>query len=164
MPDRIDVVQVDLRWEEVDLERLAGSAFRTLRRELELGPETGEFSLLACDDRRMAELNGRHLGKQAATNVLAWPASDAPPREPGNLPAERSAHWSGSIGDIALAYDTCSREAAERGIRFDDHVTHLVLHALLHLLGYRHGNAEDAEIMRNIEISALAKLGIGNPY
>ena len=112
MSARIDVIRDDLRWAEVDLERLAGSAFRTLRGELGLGPGTREFSLLACDDRRIAELNGKYLGRQAATNVLAWPAAETPPRGPGRAPAPRPVHWSGSLGDIALAYDTCSREAA----------------------------------------------------
>ncbi len=164
MPGRVDVIQVDRRWEEVDLELLAETAFRTLCGEPDIALETGECSLLACDDRKIAELNERYRGKPASTNVLAWPAVEPPPREPGRPPVPRPVHWSGSIGDIALAYETCSREAAERGIGLDDHVTHLVVHALLHLLGYRHGNAADEELMRNIEISALAKLGIGNPY
>ena len=70
----------------------------------------------------------------------------------------------GELGDIAIAYETCLREATEKGISVQQHVTHLVIHGILHLLGYDHISDTEAEEMEGLEIKALAKLGVGNPY
>jgi probable rRNA maturation factor len=68
------------------------------------------------------------------------------------------------LGDIAISYETCAREAAEQGKSLDDHVTHLIVHAILHLLGYDHIDDSDAALMEGTEIRVLAKLGVSNPY
>jgi probable rRNA maturation factor len=68
------------------------------------------------------------------------------------------------LGDIILAYDTIAREAAEQGKSFRDHTAHLILHGILHLLGYDHEHAEDAARMETQEKKLLGKLGIANPY
>jgi len=92
--------------------------------------------------------------------VLSWPSEELaqgaglPPRTPTDP----------EIGDIALSYETCVREAAEFGKSVHDHVTHLVLHGFLHLLGYDHIRDEDATVMETLEIKALETLGIENPY
>ena len=69
------------------------------------------------------------------------------------------------LGDIALAYETCAREAAEKGITLEAHATHLIIHGLLHLAGHDHVDSDaQAEEMEALEIAALAKLGIADPY
>jgi probable rRNA maturation factor len=68
------------------------------------------------------------------------------------------------LGDIAIAYETCVRESHEAGLAFVDHLTHLLLHGLLHLLGYDHIDDADADVMEGLEIKMLASLGISNPY
>jgi probable rRNA maturation factor len=68
------------------------------------------------------------------------------------------------LGDIAISYDTCAREAAEQGKSLNDHVTHLIVHAVLHLLGYDHVDDADAALMEATEIRVLAKLGVTDPY
>jgi probable rRNA maturation factor len=68
------------------------------------------------------------------------------------------------LGDIAIAYDTCAREAADGGKPLADHVTHLIVHAVLHLLGYDHENDPDALLMEGIETEILGKMGLPDPY
>jgi probable rRNA maturation factor len=112
---------------------------------------TYQVTILLTTDAEMKELNRTWRGKDAPTNVLSFPAGDKL-GEPGLL------------GDIALAYETILQEARDSGIRFADHVQHLVVHGLLHLLGFDHMNDKEAELMENLERTALASLGIADPY
>ena len=148
----IEVILEDERWEAVGLEALCGPAEREALAVTGRAPEGFEIALMGCDDARIAVLNRDFREKDAATNVLSWPASDTPPMEAGEL------------GDIAIAYETCLREATEKGISVQNHVTHLLIHGILHLLGYDHISDAEAEVMEALEIKALAKLGISNPY
>jgi len=103
-----------------------------------------------------AELNRRYRGKQMATNVLSFPANIPSPlvEEMAQTP----------LGDIVICPPVLEREAAEQGKEAAAHWAHLTQHGLLHLLGYSHDNDQDTAIMENLEISALRKLGIANPY
>ncbi|MBL1435913.1 MAG: rRNA maturation RNase YbeY [Rhodobacteraceae bacterium] len=148
----IEVILEDDRWEAVGLAALCDPAERVALELTGRVPEGFEIALMGCDDARIAVLNQDFRGKEAATNVLSWPASEAPPMADGEL------------GDIAIAFDTCQREAIKKGISIQNHVTHLVIHGILHLLGYDHISDVDAEEMEALEIKALAKLGISNPY
>ena len=105
--------------------------------------------ILLTDDDDIKGLNAQFRGKDSATNVLSFPAL---------LNAQ------GHLGDIALAFDTCVREAAEQGKALADHVQHLTVHGVLHLLGYDHENEAEAEIMEALERALLADLGISDPY
>ena len=107
-----------------------------------------EVSLVLTDDAAIRRLNRDYRGKDAATNVLSFPTIEAP----------------GLLGDIVLARETIMREAADKGASFKSHVTHLIIHGLLHLLGHDHQTEAEAAVMEAIEIAALAKLGIANPY
>ncbi|APX13663.1 rRNA maturation RNase YbeY [Tateyamaria omphalii] len=123
-------------------------------------------SVLACDDTRIAALNADFRGKQMPTNVLSWPEEDLGSEEAGAAPHPPVPDPGGtlSLGDIAIAYDTCARESAEQGKPFDAHVTHLLVHGTLHLLGYDHIRDLDATRMEALEVEILGKLGLPDPY
>jgi probable rRNA maturation factor len=112
-----------------------------------------EICVTLSDDRSVAALNGRWRGKGAPTNVLSFPA----PRHSGTDTAR-------FLGDIILAFETVEREAGGEGKTIEDHVAHLVVHGLLHLLGYDHMTDDDAQIMEALEIRALATIGVADPY
>lgn len=167
MEPLVDIVLEDDRWDAFGLEPLADRALRAALEELDL-PATGfTLCLMACDDARIAALNGDFRGKAKATNVLSWPSEErgsddegGQPDRPDPGPADDPEH----LGDIAISYDTCMAEAAAAGKPAADHVTHLVIHALLHLLGYDHIREADATLMEGIEVRALARLGLSDPY
>ncbi len=163
----VDVVIEDERWAAFGLEAVAGRAARAALAHLGLEPALFQAVVMGCDDARIAELNGAFRDKAAPTNVLSWPSEErgaefsgeAPePPEPGapDDPAE--------LGDIAIAFETCAREAEAQGKPFGDHVTHLLVHGMLHLLGYDHVDDEDAALMEGAERQILASLGIADPY
>ena len=163
--DLVDIVLEDDRWEDAGLPAMAERAARAVGDWLELG----EFQVvvLGCDDARIAELNGAFRQKGTPTNVLSWPSEERGAEMPGlppDLPDPGPPDDPEELGDIAIAYDTCAREAAEQGKPLDDHVTHLIVHALLHLLGYDHIEDDEAELMEATEIAVLARLGVSNPY
>ena len=117
-------------------------------------------SLLFTSDAEVHELNREWRGKDKPTNVLSFPmltqaellalATDGPPE---------------LLGDIALAFETCAREAAEKAIPLEHHAAHLIIHGLLHLAGHDHETSNEAAAeMEALEIKALASMGIGNPY
>ncbi len=165
--DLVDVVIEDPAWEALDLPALASRAAVATLRNIGLRPDGFELCLLACDDARIASLNADFRGRAAPTNVLSWPAADPPPRAPGTHPAPPApgdADDPESLGDIAIAHGVCTAEARAQGKRIEDHVTHLIVHAVLHLLGYDHECDTDAALMEQVEVSILASLGVDDPY
>ena len=126
----------------------------------ELGNDRLCVSLLFTSDAEVRVLNREWRAKDKPTNVLSFPMIERPdllvlaPDGPPEL-----------LGDIALAFETCAREAAEKGVSLADHAAHLIVHGLLHLAGYDHETStEDAAAMEAIEIKALAIMDIANPY
>lgn len=107
-----------------------------------------EIALLLCDDAAMTDLNTRFRGKDSATNVLSFPSGEG----------------QGFLGDIALARETCIAEAAEKGISLRDHAAHLIIHGMLHLIGYDHEAEDEAVIMERRESDILRDMGIADPY
>ena len=167
MEPLVETLIEDDRWQALDLPALGERAGLAALAGAGLMPQGFSLCLMACDDARIATLNGQFRGKAAPTNVLSWPSEDRAadgfgdhphPPEPGE--ADDPLH----LGDIALAWETCEREAAEQGKSLTDHACHLIVHGTLHLLGYDHDDDADAALMERIEISALATLGIANPY
>ncbi len=149
----------DTRWEAAGLEALATRACEAVLARFGIDPERAEISLLGCDDARIAALNAQFRGRNAPTNVLSWPAREGFP------PTERQAQEGAvELGDIAIAHDVCAREAHAQGKTFDDHVTHLLVHGVLHLLGFDHMDEAQAAEMEALEVEILGKLGISNPY
>jgi probable rRNA maturation factor len=134
---------------------------------LALDPAVHEVSVLACDDDRIRVLNARFRGQDKPTNVLSWPAVDLAPDRPGEPPCPPdpgTADDPEPLGDIALALGVCRAEAAAEGKPFDHHLTHLVVHGVLHLLGHDHETDADAHLMEGHETAILAGLGIADPH
>ncbi|MBK0327425.1 rRNA maturation RNase YbeY [Rhodobacteraceae bacterium F11138] len=156
----------DSRWLAVDLPDLAQDAALAVLAARNLDAGRCEIALLACDDARIAELNHAFRGKPDPTNVLSWPSEDLAPATAGTDPAPPQPDFTGQIvlGDIAIAWDTCAREASEAGKPIHDHVTHLVVHGVLHLLGFDHVRDPDATVMQRLEVEILGRLGIDDPY
>lgn len=166
MEPLVDIVFEDARWEAFGLEALAEPAVRAAFAELGL-PEAGfTLCLMGCNDARILELNGDFRGKAKPTNVLSWPSEErgAAEGEVPDLPEPGEADDPESLGDIAMSYDTCAAEAAAAGKPMTGHVTHLIVHGLLHLLGYDHIRAADGDLMEATEVRILARLGLSDPY
>ena len=155
----VDLVVEDDRWPAAGLDALAERACGAALDHL--GITGAEISLLACDDARIAALNAGFRGKPGPTNVLSWPSEERGAAAPGADPVPPTDL---ELGDIAIAYETCAREAEAAGRAFADHVSHLLVHGTLHLLGYDHIDDKDARIMEGLEVEILGKLGIADPY
>jgi probable rRNA maturation factor len=130
-------------------EELAALAQRAAHAALE--DEAGQISILLTGDAAIRALNLQFRGKDKPTNVLSFPAADMPGNE-------------AFLGDIAVAFETALQEAAEQGKALGDHLSHLIVHGMLHLLGEDHETADDAERMEMAERRILARLAIADPY
>ena len=159
-----DVIFEDDRWQGLDFATLAEEAARAALVCLEIDPEAFEIAVLACDDARIAELNADFREKPSATNVLSWPSEERGAEVDGARPLPPETGFDPELGDIAIAYETCAREADAAGKSMADHVTHLVVHGVLHLLGYDHIRDKDATLMEGLETAILGKMGIADPY
>jgi len=109
--------------------------------------------VLLTDDATVRGLNARFRGQDRPTNVLSFPAA-AMPETGGRAP----------LGDIVLAYGVCAAEARAQGKPLANHLTHLVVHGALHLLGRDHIVEAEAEAMEAEERAVLARLGVADPY
>ncbi len=158
-----DCIIEDPRWEAAGLPDLAERAAQATLAHLGLKAADWEIVVMGCDDARIAELNADFREKPQPTNVLSWPSEERCAEEEGGQPLPPEGP-DPELGDIAIAYETCAREAAEAGKPMADHVTHLVVHACLHLLGYDHIRDLDATLMERIEVEILGKLGLQDPY
>lgn len=153
-------------WEEIPLEAVATQAVELTLEQARLSEADTEISVLACDDARITQLNTDFRDKGQATNVLSWPTVDLSPPLAGQAPASPEPDIEGifELGDIAIAYETCAREAGELQIALKTHTAHLIVHGTLHLLGYDHVRDRDATVMQALEIEILGKMGIDDPY
>lgn len=114
-----------------------------------LGTEAGDVVVLLTDDAAVRELNARFRDRDRPTNVLSFPAADSafPHR-----------------GDLVLAFETCRDEAVAQGKSLADHLSHLVVHGVLHILGHDHEDEAEAEAMESAERTILAGIGVSDPY
>lgn len=165
------VIQLECRtdsalWSETDVIALATRVMEAVVQSEQLQDLECELSIVFSDDATVRDLNRQHRGKDKATNVLSWPAQTLAPAKAGGRPRAPKADAFGEVplGDVALAYETCAREAQAQGKPLRNHVTHLVLHGVLHLLGYDHETEADATRMEELERDILGKLGIDDPY
>lgn len=146
------MIELDLRvdddsWTAIsELERVCEAA---LVAGANVASAKGEVSLLLCDDAAMAELNQTWRGKSGPTDVLSFPAgAEAKP----------------FLGDISVGYGIALRDAESAGKALDQHLSHLLIHGLLHLMGFDHIDDTMAAEMEALEITALASLGWPDPY
>jgi probable rRNA maturation factor len=119
-----------------------------------------EISIRLTSDAEVQTLNEQYRQQDKPTNVLSFPMV-----QPDLIDAlANTDDGEVLLGDIVLAYETCEREAQERGVPVEDHATHLIVHGVLHLLGYDHMTDADAEHMEAIERDVMASLGLHDPY
>lgn len=167
MEPLVDTLTEDARWEAFGLAELAEEAARAVLIDQRLDPDRFEISLLGCNDARIADLNADFRGKPQPTNVLSWPSDERGVARDGADPIRPSPGLPGmpqELGDVAIAWETCAREAEEQAKTMRDHVLHLLVHGVLHLLGYDHVRDGDASLMEAAELRILAGLGLANPY
>ena len=155
-------------WDDADLAAKAEAAFAAVMGHFGLEAEAFEVSVLGCVDARIAELNAEFRGKPTPTNVLSWPSEERGAEADGEMPdlpeADFDDPFGAELGDIAIAYETCAREADEAGKSVEAHVLHLLVHGVLHLLGFDHIRDKDATLMEGIETEILGKMGVADPY
>ena len=144
----IDIVVEDEGWADAlpEAEALAEECCKAAQR-VEPALER-EIALLLCDDATIAALNRQFRQKSEPTNVLSFPSGET----------------EGFLGDIALARETCVAEAADKSIPLRDHAAHLIIHGMLHLIGYDHRDDDEASVMERRETEILAVMGVNDPY
>lgn len=152
----IDITIEDIEWgeEEVLYDIIEKALTATIQHCSLDDVVTSELSLLFTDDEHMAKINAQWRNKNKPTNVLSFPAF---PIEAGQSPGSM-------LGDIVIARETVIREAKQEGKSFQDHLTHMIIHGVLHLLGYDHETHEEANQMEMLEREILQKLSIKDPY
>jgi probable rRNA maturation factor len=145
----VEIVVASARWRR--RRGIATVLRRAIAAAAAASGRAGEIAVLLADDSAVQALNRRWRHKDAATNVLSFPA-----RSPRGAP--------GPLGDIAIAYETTAREAQAARKPFAHHLAHLAVHAFLHLVGHDHRRDADAERMEALEVAILAGLAVPNPY
>lgn len=145
-----DLVEIVLQFEESQWRCVKPAMLRrAARTALQACGRSGSLTILLAGDDRLQELNEKYRRKAAPTNVLSFPALR---------------NGEAYLGDIAVAFGVTSREAADSNKALRDHTAHLVVHGVLHLLGYDHVTAKDARVMEALEVDILGRMGIGDPY
>jgi len=167
MENLVEVVIEDARWEGVGLEDLAQRAVTAAFAELGLPVAGFTLCVMGCDDARIAALNADFRGKPKPTNVLSWPAEERGADITGNMPDLPQAGDVDDpyhLGDIAIAFDTCHAEAQSGNKPLKHHITHLIVHGVLHIFGFDHIRNSDGDLMEAVEARVMARLGLPNPY
>jgi probable rRNA maturation factor len=147
---RLELIVEEPRWRKADPRlpaRLRRAALAALARAAD-ARVCKDLTILLTNDTKLRSLNAGFRGKNAPTNVLAFPA----------------AAGDSYLGDVAIAYGVAAAEAMSTGKSLGDHATHLVVHGVLHLLGYDHQKAREAQTMEALEVEILATLGVADPY
>ncbi len=120
-----------------------------------------ELSILLANNAEISKLNNEFRGKNKPTNVLSFPDMEINWRDIVEFPVDSEYIY---LGDIAFGYQIIADEALGKGISFEDHFKHLLIHAILHLIGYDHIEDDDASAMENLEVDILKHFGIASPY
>ena len=159
-------VQVEAPWPAGDWEELSSRAVdaairATPQAELATSLALVEVSLRFTSDDEVQQLNRQYRGKDKPTNVLSFPMVQPDLLE---TVSQNSDDGELLLGDIVLAHGVCAAEAAEKGIALQAHASHLIVHGVLHLLGYDHQGSAEAEDMESLERGIMARLGLHDPY
>ncbi len=155
----IDIAVPDERWNGVDaaLDQSVRAAVRATIDHAGLEAEDAEISVVLGDDALVHRLNREFRATDRPTNVLSFALTEGEPEPSGpGGPV--------MLGDVVLAFDTVAREAREQSKSEREHALHLVVHGVLHLMGYDHGSEAEARDMERMEQRVLADLGIADPY
>ncbi|WP_375627641.1 MULTISPECIES: rRNA maturation RNase YbeY [unclassified Bartonella] len=151
----IDIMIKSAGWnDEKMLYNITEKALMATMHHVSLENVVSEISLLFTDDEHMAQINAQWRNKNKSTNVLSFPAF---PLKAGNQPGPM-------LGDIIIARETVVFEAEKEGKTFQDHLMHMIVHGILHLLGYDHETDNEAHQMEKLEREILQKLSIKDPY
>lgn len=162
--DAIDiVVSVEGGDWPADAEDLATRAGRAAL-DAATAPKPSELSLVLADNALVHRLNREYRGQDKPTNVLSFPLTDGEEVDDDSEKLASATDVPVLLGDVILAFETVAAEARDQGKAFADHLSHLVIHGVLHLLGFDHMTDADAEIMERLEEQVLARLGIADPY
>jgi len=155
MGPRLEFVQSEPRWRRaLPARRLAREVVAAAAAESgAIFARGAEMTIHLADDAALRALNQTWRGKDAPTNVLSFPAATAAAVADARL-----------LGDVFVALETLEREAADEAKPLADHFRHLVAHGFLHLLGFDHQTPAEAQAMERIEVRALARLGVADPY
>ena len=151
-PLQIEISRNSEGWPEGLDARAEEAVLEALRQSKAKVTGAAELSVVLTDDEEQRELNRDWRGMDKSTNVLSFPQ------------IEPFGEVSGILGDIIMARETLEREAAEMGVSFEDHFTHLMVHGFLHILGYDHIEDDQALVMESLETQILASLGVADPY
>jgi len=151
------IIIEDSRWNCINLDSMAKEIMKKAFDINNVDGKNYEVSILACSDSKIKELNKKFRKKNFATNVLSWPSIET--KNSQNYP-ERNIF----LGNIAISFDQCAKEALEYKNTFYNYVIHMLTHSLLHLLGFDHSNEKNTEEMESLEIKILKELNISNPY
>ncbi|MEM9422746.1 MAG: rRNA maturation RNase YbeY [Pseudomonadota bacterium] len=150
----LDIQFNDDVWDKEQAENIAKASAAAVALSDIQGVRPGDVSILFTSDSEVQTLNRDWRDKNKPTNVLSFPAPPMPAIDGVALP----------LGDIAIAHGVCVREAAEKDIPFAHHLSHLIVHGLLHLYGYDHMNDDEAGEMEGHERAILNQMGIPDPY
>ncbi|MCP5382542.1 MAG: rRNA maturation RNase YbeY [Kordiimonadaceae bacterium] len=159
------------QWQEKlpDYEALIDKALEQIIKNVKEGKFLSNFSFLElsivlCDNQLIHQLNKQFRSQDKPTNVLSFNGFEACEIEHYFKADYIAPNHPFSLGEIYIAYEIVEQEAKQAEISFEDHFVHLVIHGILHLLGYDHEEDQEAEVMENLESSLLANLGIDDPY
>ena len=153
----LEINYIDERWRRFDFKKYIKILLRTDFVLSRIRNREISLSLLACSDKEIKKLNHAYLGNNKITNVLAWPAEQLnecckPTKQFKKIKKRKF------LGDIAISFDYCLKEAKMYKRNFDKHCCHLLVHAVLHLMGYDHISGKDASKMQKIENRILRKM------
>lgn len=177
----IELSVEDQRWDENSIAKIIEESAESVFAELKLKHDDVEIDFLCADDQEIRCLNKTYRGIDKPTNVLSFPAESYDDYEDEHdddceCSCGHDCHCGECdcsddedcppclLGSVALAYETIEREAAEQDKTFENHLRHLVVHSVLHLLGYDHIEHKDAAKMEELEIRILKKMNISDPY
>ena len=151
----IDISNHGSGWPD-NIDNIVKKAALTTWQNTELNQAGSELSIVLGDNDMVQDLNAKWRGIDRPTNILSFPANDDIDNDISGMPI--------LLGDLILALETIKDEAYTQNKSFNDHLSHLIIHGLLHLQGYDHIKNDEANIMEALEIKLLAKLNIKNPY
>ena len=162
----IEFINESKKWGKKKSVVIANQAVNSTLVHLNLDPDKFEIAILACDDKKIQELNSKFRGINKKTNILSWPEKDLSPKVSGTMPMkpEPINREPMFLGNLAISFEFIVKEAEKLNKDFYNHLYHLISHGTLHLLGFVHELELDAKIMENKEREILSKVGIVDPY